>query len=174
MVGEVGAASGANDLGVAIHDHVFGVGVVKDLGGACHVVEVGLAVEEDLDVGVLEAELLDAGADLRGGAGKVGVDENVALGRGDEVAGKVAAANIVEMVGDLEGWERGGPVGVLLRGQGCGNGEGEDEAKQKAHGSCIPYAWAVVGCGVSKEATAGDVILRARGWELRARCPQVH
>ncbi len=63
--GEVGVTAGANGVGVVLHDEVLGVGFAEDLGEAANVVGVGLAIEDDLDVGVAEAELLDAGADER-------------------------------------------------------------------------------------------------------------
>ena len=83
--GEVGVAAGAHCFVVANHDEVFGVGFAEDLCSSSNVVEVGLAVEEDLDVGPVEAELLNAGADLRWRGGEVSVDEDVAGWGGDEV-----------------------------------------------------------------------------------------
>ena len=56
------------------------------------------------------------------------------MGRCDELAGEVAAADVVDVAGDAEGRQGGGPVGIHLRGGvqgqggidgGCG-GEGEE------------------------------------------------
>src|SRR5215469_3979772 len=113
-VGEVFAATGADDLGVAFHDHVLGVGLAENLSGAGHVIVVSLSVEEDFGVLPVEAETFDAGADLRRRAFEIGVDEDVSCGRGDEVGGEVAAAYVVEVVGDLERGDGGSPVGVGL------------------------------------------------------------
>jgi hypothetical protein len=100
---KVAAASGGGDVGVVLHDHVPGVGFAENLCGTGHVIEVGLTVEENLCVGVTEAKLLDAVFDLRWGCFEIGVDQDIAGGRGDEVGRKVLAANVVEVVGDLEG-----------------------------------------------------------------------
>ena len=61
------------------------LGLLEDRGAAGVVVGVGVADEQDFDVGELEAKLLDAVADLRGRSFEVGVDEDVALRRDDEV-----------------------------------------------------------------------------------------
>jgi hypothetical protein len=76
-----------------------------------------MADEEDLDVGEVEAELLDAFPDERRGSLEAGVDEDVALGRNDEVGGQVFAADVVEVVGDVEWGERLGPFRVVLRSE---------------------------------------------------------
>src|ERR1700761_4717563 len=84
-VGEVGAAAGFDGAGVGVHNHVFGVGLFEDGGAATGVVGVSVADEENLDVGWVKAELLDAVEDERRRRDQVGVDEDVAGWRGDEV-----------------------------------------------------------------------------------------
>ena len=54
-VGEVGAAAGFDGGDVGIHDHVFRVRLFEDFGTAAGVVGVGVADEEDFDVGEVEA-----------------------------------------------------------------------------------------------------------------------
>jgi len=101
------------DVGyICVHDHVFGPGVMEDCGTACAVVVVGMADEKDLYVMPLEAEFFNGGADLARRCGEVAVDEDVSGRRGDEEAGEVTAADVVEIASDLEGREWGGPVRV--------------------------------------------------------------
>ena len=54
-VREVGAAAGFDGGDVGVHDHVFRVSFAEDLGAASGVVGVGVANEEDFDVGEVEA-----------------------------------------------------------------------------------------------------------------------
>lgn len=80
-------------------------------------------------------------ADLRGRGLEVGVDEDVAAGRGDEVGGEVAAADVVEVAGDPEGGDRRGPVPGDLGGERGGGHreeeeEGEGDAAHDADVSC--------------------------------------
>ena len=151
---EVGVAAGFDDRHVAVHDDVLGVGFAEDLGGSGHVVEVGLAVEEDFGVGVAEAELLDAVADLGRRGLEVGVDENVAGGGGDEVGGEVAAADVVEVVGDLERGEGSGPLRLDLGGSV--KGDEENESGEKAAHRYVLTGWAVRG-GVGSRAGIYEV-----------------
>jgi hypothetical protein len=53
------------------------------------VVGVGVAGEQDLDVGHLEAQRLHGFADQRNGLLKAAVDQNVALRRRDEIASRI-------------------------------------------------------------------------------------
>jgi len=93
-----------------------------------------VADEEDFDVAPVKAELLDAVADLWWRGLEVGVDEDVALRRGDEVGREVAAADVVKVVGDAEGREGRGPVGVLVGAGGeREKGEGEEDECEAAH-----------------------------------------
>ena len=133
---EVGLAAGLHHGDVAVHDFVLRVSFADDFGRAGAVVEVGLRVEQDLGVVVLEAKLLNAGADLWRRGREVGVDEDIALGCSDQVAGQIAAADVVKIVGDLEGREWRGPVGVGVcvgrADEGRETSEDEKEA-ERAH-----------------------------------------
>ena len=57
----------------------------QDLGAARAVVGMRVADEQDFDVRKLEAELLDARADERDGFPEAAIDQDVPLGRRDEV-----------------------------------------------------------------------------------------
>jgi hypothetical protein len=67
---------------------------------------VRVADQEDLDVAELEAELLDAGADERDVVFEIAVDEDEALRGGDQVVREALAADVVEVVDDVE-WGKG-------------------------------------------------------------------
>ena len=57
-------------------------------------------------------------------------------GRGDEIDGEVAGADVVEVVGDLEGGDGGGPVGIALGADSrcCGEEDGDaGEEVAEAH-----------------------------------------
>ena len=55
-------------------------------------VEVRVADEQNANVAVLETQLFDALPDLRRGRLQVGIDENVALRRDDQIGRQIAAA----------------------------------------------------------------------------------
>ena len=76
-------------------------------------VPVGVADEEDLDVGELEPEPFDARAELRNRLDEVAVDEDVALRRSDKVARQVLRTDVVQVPGDAEGREGFRPRRVL-------------------------------------------------------------
>jgi hypothetical protein len=82
----------------------------------------------------VEAKFFHAGADKGRRADEVGVDEDVAVRRSDEVGGEVTATDVVEVVGDLERGEGSGPLGVDLGVRGGGE-EKYNERKEATH-SC--------------------------------------
>jgi hypothetical protein len=67
--------------------------------------------EKDLHVAELEAQLLDARADHRHVGFEIAVDEDVALGRRDQIARQPFAADVVEVSGNSERRERLRPIG---------------------------------------------------------------
>lgn len=127
---EVGRSTGLEDIDVAVHDHVLGVGLLKDLGCASGVIVVCLAAEEDLCICPAKAELFDAAANLRGGRLEVGVDEDVAFRGNDKIGGQIARSDIVEVARDLEWSDRSGPVGGHSVAR-CDR-EGEEECKEES------------------------------------------
>jgi len=159
---EIFFAAGLDCGDVGVHDQVFCGALLLELGAAGAVVVVGVADEEGLHLMEVEAEFLDAGADLDGRGNQIAVDENVSAGSGDEVTGEVAAADVVEIAGDTEGRHGSGPVGVEAgtRGGGqdgvdCGYGCGCGEEGQDGSSAEI---------GVE---TGCRVVARRHGWAPR-------
>jgi len=64
---------------------------------------VRLAVEQNLDVTPAKAQLLHTRPDLRRRASEVCIDEDISFWRDDEVAGKVLASHVVQVVGNSNG-----------------------------------------------------------------------
>ena len=81
-------------------------------------VVVGMVGQDDFDVGEFETEFFDAGADERDGAVETRVDEDVTLGRGDEVTGQTGRADVLEIVGNPVGREWCVPVVLREEWQG--------------------------------------------------------
>ena len=92
-----------------------GAGVGLQLGHAAGMVEVAVAVQQDLDVRQFEAELLDVVLNHLGVLRQADIQQDVALGRGDQPGRQAGRADIVDVVDDLERLEGRGPGGVLLR-----------------------------------------------------------
>ena len=82
---EVELAAGFHHRHVAIHHFIFGAGVLDDLGSAGVMVEMGVADQKDLGVGIFEAQLGDAGLDHRRVLLGPRIDQDVARGRGDQI-----------------------------------------------------------------------------------------
>ena len=100
----------------------LGSGILLDLCHGGHVIIVRLHRQQDFNVLHLETELLDAGLDQWRGIAEAGIDEDVALFAGDEVAGEVLGADVVEVAGDLEGSDGTLPVFGIF---------GEDECAER-------------------------------------------
>jgi hypothetical protein len=64
---------------------------------------VGVRGRQDLDVGDAEPECFDVRANLRDRIGQAGVDDDVTLGRGDQVAGQIVRAYPADVADDAEG-----------------------------------------------------------------------
>ena len=77
-------------------------GVLLQPGEPAGVVEMRMRVEQLLDVGDLEAELLDVRLDLRVRLGQAGVDENMTLRRGDQERREARGADVVDVADDAE------------------------------------------------------------------------
>ncbi len=122
--GEVLCSTGFDIGYVGVHDHVLRPGFMLDLGAASAMVVVGVADEQNLYIAPVEAEFLNARANLWRGSGEVAVDEDEALRRDDEIAGQVAAADVVEIGGDAVGRDDGGPVWIWIGDQSSRQGDG--------------------------------------------------
>ncbi len=74
------SSSGADYLGISVHNHITRLSLAKHLGSASHVVRVGLTIEENLYVFPRKAEFLNAFADQRWRTYKIRVDQDVSRG----------------------------------------------------------------------------------------------
>ena len=72
-------------------------------GEAAGMVEVSVAVEQDLDVFETEPELFDAGADQRHGLFESSVNQDVPFRSGQQERGDAAGTHVVEVAHDAEG-----------------------------------------------------------------------
>ncbi len=122
---------------VALHHHQLRAGLLLNDARRLVVIAVGVADQDDLGVGVLEAELRDGLLDRRHILLEVGVDQDVALRRIDQVDGQIGRADVVKVAGDLEPRDFAVPVGVALRQQGrCVQGERgqqRDDCEMNSH-----------------------------------------
>src|SRR6186713_203172 len=103
---------------IALHHEILRAGQGLDSRTASVVVPMRVTDEQDPDVRELEAELLDTRTNLRDARFEVGIDEDVACGRGDEVTREPAAADIIKVVGNAERRELLRPVDGVLRARG--------------------------------------------------------
>src|SRR5580698_2897155 len=88
---------------------------------------MGMADEDDLDVLVLEAELIDTLLDQRDVLLVVRIDQDIAQWRVDQVHGQVGRADVVDVAGDPERGKFPVPVGIALREQRRAGAKEEDE-----------------------------------------------
>ena len=96
-VAKIFFAAGFDDGNVGVHHHVFRAGHLDDFGAAGAVVPVRVADEEDFCVAEFEAEFFDAGLNQRHALFEAAVDEDVSVGRGDEIRRQAFAADVVEI-----------------------------------------------------------------------------
>ena len=97
---KVGLAAGFDDVDVALHDQVRGTRQLLHASAARVMIPVRVADEKDLHVTELEAKLPDTRPNLWDVGLEVAVDEDVPLGRRDEVAREPLAADVVEVLRD--------------------------------------------------------------------------
>src|SRR6185295_3923020 len=119
---------------ILLHGHHAGARKFLDQCVAFHVIAVGVTAEDNLDVGELEAQLLDGSAD-RGDSGfEIAIDQDVALGSSDEEGSKLLGADVVD-VADHFVWREGSVIvpfcllGLSRQLQRC-----EEEDERQAHG----------------------------------------
>ena len=93
-------------LDVLLHDHDLGSDAFPEKYISGLVVPVGVAAQDDLDVGEVEAELRHAAFDHRNRSLEVRVDEDVPFGRRDQKRAQPSGTHEVEVVHDLMGRER--------------------------------------------------------------------
>src|SRR5437762_151359 len=78
---------------VSVHDHQPRSGLFLDDAYGCIMIAVRMTGKDDLGVAVFETELSDALFNGRHVFGKIRVDENVSLGRVDQVNGEIVGLN---------------------------------------------------------------------------------
>jgi hypothetical protein len=104
-------AAGNDDLVVAVHDVDLGAGNLTQQGEARNVVRVGMARQQDLDIGHLEAERFDGFLNQGNRPLKAAIDENMPLGGGDQKCGQILGADVVNIGDDLVRREWLEPIG---------------------------------------------------------------
>jgi len=146
---EIGFATGFDHGNVGVHHHVRcrrvgSGGELQEFAAAGAVVVMGVADKQDLDLRHQEAELLNAQAYLGRRSGQIAVDEDVSSGRGDQIAGQIAASDIVQIAGNAKGRQGRRPFRVYSGtqgswqgiGRGCGE-EGENESPVQIGGGVV-------------------------------------
>ena len=94
---------------VALAGDELRAGLLLDLGKAAGVIEMRMRVEDDLDVGDLEAELRDVVLDHAGRLRQRRVHQDQALRRLDDIDGNAVGADIIDVADQLERLEWRGP-----------------------------------------------------------------
>ncbi len=124
-------AARGNDAVVAAHHVDLGSRLLLQEGVAGDVVGVGVAGQQDLDVGhLVEAERLHGFGDQGDGALEAAVDQDVPIGRGDQVAGQILRADIVDVVDDAMRGKGLKPVDLADGGDRHGESKGCDSAHE--------------------------------------------
>jgi hypothetical protein len=147
--GTVPCTSLRHDVGVAFTDPELCAGGLLQLAKAACVVGVRVGVEQYLHVPDVEAELRYAPLDERRGLGVAAVDEDVALGTGDQEGGDAGGADIIEVAGDAKRFVGNGAVaadgGTPLQEE---EGEERDEgAEEDAAPVLAKVSWHAGGGG---------------------------
>src|SRR5262249_2110672 len=122
-------AAGSDDLLVAAHDKDLGTGHLLQQRVTRNVVRVGMARQQDLDIGHLEAERLDRFLDQGNCAFKAAIDENMPLGSGYEKCSQILGTDVVNIANDLVRRERLVPIGGALS-----KGSHGERQRSKKHG----------------------------------------
>jgi hypothetical protein len=110
---KVGFATGFNHAHISVHHHVLGAGVFLDRCARPVVIPVSVTDEQDLDIAILEPKPFDARSNERNIGFQIAVDEDVSLGRGDQVVREALTPNVVQISGYPERRKRLRPVGIL-------------------------------------------------------------
>ena len=93
-------APGIQEFGFLFECPHFCSGLFTDYGQPAGVIAVGMGIEQDFGVLVLEPEGLDALPDRRYGVFKSGIDQNISLGSDDEETRKVVLAHVIYVADD--------------------------------------------------------------------------
>ena len=112
---EIGFATRFDDRHVGIHHHVFRAGKLFDLRTAGAVIEMGMTDQKNLEVAEFEAQLFHAIANEWHAAFEIGINENVAFARGDQITRQAFAADVVQIPGNAKRRKRRRPGAVRFR-----------------------------------------------------------
>lgn len=119
-------------------DHDPGFRVSFDSGHRAYMVKMGLVGKQDPDIGEFEAKLPDMPPERSVRAANACINENIAFRRGNEIAGQVIAANIIEVADNTKRGVFPDPVGLEVGDccQGLGGGmadrSGNEDNGEKA------------------------------------------
>jgi hypothetical protein len=100
--GEIALAAALQQPGIRGGGKHLRAGRGLDRGDAAGMVEMGLAVEQDLDLARVEAERADVGEHLRRELRHPRVDQDQAVAAVDQHRRDVARADVIDSVGDAE------------------------------------------------------------------------
>src|SRR6516225_3137907 len=143
---------------VGVHYHVVRTGQLLDERAPRAVVPMGMADQQDLDIVKMESQLLNALANQRDARLETAVDEDVAPGGGDQVGGKSAAPDVIDVADHAEWRKRLSPGRAALRQEAAGEGQQEDHrAEESRQGFCTRvgstkrlHVWAYIKSGSTK------------------------
>ncbi len=117
---------------VGVHHHQLRAGFLLDHARSFVVIAVRVADENDFRIAVFESELLDAFLDDRQILLEIGVDQNVAARRVDQVDGQICGAYVVQIAGNLKRRKLGVPIRIALR-QHCARGRTQPKQCPSRH-----------------------------------------
>ena len=106
-----------NGRHILLHHHDLSAGRLFDACVAVHVIAVRVAAQQDLDICEFEAQFLHRRLDLRHSIVEIAVDQDVTIGRRDQVRPQIVRAHVIYVAHDLESRKRLVESGVILRQQ---------------------------------------------------------
>src|SRR6185369_5872247 len=94
---KISLAAGLNNIDISIHHVIFRTGQFFHQRAAGAVVPVRMADEENLGVGEMKPEFLNALANQGNGSLQAAVDEDVSLRSGDQVGSQPLASYVIDV-----------------------------------------------------------------------------
>ena len=102
-------AAGFKQFPLLFHGHHFRAGLLLDQRDTSRMIAVGMRDQQDLDIGIAEAEFLDARFNLGNRVNVSRVDEDIAFWCHDQEAGEVIFADVIDIADDAMRRERLSP-----------------------------------------------------------------
>ncbi len=102
---EIIGAAARQQGSVCFAHHNFCAGELLHQRIATRVIQMGVTVQNDFDVFQAETQLRDAVANARDGGFESGINQNVALGCGDEERTDAGGSDVIKIPDDVEGLE---------------------------------------------------------------------